>query len=411
MVTYRLKLLSKGAREIEDWWAEKGLQVPEPSSRVEEISNQVSFCNYDLKNAGLRSLEPTTADDEFNVSAAAEALGTALTIANYHGFQSAALPHLRMLQEHAMDIGHPFYSMRETAEATPLVELLLPNHVDEMLRQDHPFQRIEAVWRAVVLPGLFGHLPPGTASALSGVVFGILPGVRASSVAVAFSPAAPIVLLHSSLIRAARLWQLTKIRGGQFTTGIQMIMLQFHGPYSVADYGVLEAYDRIAPEELPSVVPDTMSFVLFAVAHEYAHIHLGHLSDTKSRHLLSHIPSPAATWRQRQELDADEQALRWLSDVDPDPGAIRPDYPGAWALEAAADPEQRALRRMDALVLLNIVEALSSQPGPMSSHPTALSRLKHARDYLVANRLAKASQLNPTVEAAASVIASLRKLT
>lgn len=86
--THTISFVRKGEQSIEPWWIRTGKPVPTPGSRAEEIRNQVSFANYDLREAGLPSLSATPVEDEFTVSPVPrDKFSTFISIIRYHGFE------------------------------------------------------------------------------------------------------------------------------------------------------------------------------------------------------------------------------------------------------------------------------------------------------------------------------------
>jgi hypothetical protein len=84
---HRVKLVRKGQQNIEPWWIQSGRPIPVASSRAEEIRNQVSFANYDLRQADLPGLAATSVEDEFTVSPVPrEKFREFISIVRYHGF-------------------------------------------------------------------------------------------------------------------------------------------------------------------------------------------------------------------------------------------------------------------------------------------------------------------------------------
>lgn len=108
---------------------------------------------------------------------------------------------------------------------------------------------------------------------------------------------------------------------------------------------------------------------LFIIAHEFAHIALGHTGKVHAVSLkgiggLTQVSK--VMWEQQQELDADLKAFKWLHQLDRNSESI-------FIRFAALSPTICA----EVLMLIHFLEAYIGFPDSTSSHPPALVRMKH----------------------------------
>lgn len=107
----------------------------------------------------------------------------------------------------------------------------------------------------------------------------------------------------------------------------------------------------------------TMLCEQFIIAHEFAHIYLGHC-DGKNDLLNNDYKEtyPAKNNQQQLEFDADVQAVKWLYILSKS--------------EANNNPLQKSLMLfLDVFTILNLIECNTKFPSSSSSHPSAIARL------------------------------------
>jgi hypothetical protein len=111
----------------------------------------------------------------------------------------------------------------------------------------------------------------------------------------------------------------------------------------------------------------TWGILAFCVAHEFAHVYLGHLERTAPRHVgSSQDASEVDVYQmlQEQELQADEQGCRW--------------YLSLWRsipVVKSLPPAIGAVAPLSLFPLLALIEANTEEPDKYSSHPAALRRV------------------------------------
>ena len=122
------------------------------------------------------------------------------------------------------------------------------------------------------------------------------------------------------------------------------------------------SFEEIPEEFLPVLVLKTQCAERFIVAHELAHIVLGHLE--KVRDLTFHEDSygfsaESYNIEQQKEYDADVQAVHWMKK----------------SFEAQGMPDNFMFFCVEVFVLFHYIECNLGFPQKTGSHPSALSRL------------------------------------
>lgn len=122
------------------------------------------------------------------------------------------------------------------------------------------------------------------------------------------------------------------------------------------------SFEEIPEEYLPVLVLKTQCAERFIVAHELAHIVLGHLE--KARDLTFHEDSYSFSTEsynieQQKEYDADVQAVQWMKK----------------SFEAQGMPDNFMFFCVEVFVLFHYIECNLGFPQKTGSHPSALSRL------------------------------------
>jgi len=125
---------------------------------------------------------------------------------------------------------------------------------------------------------------------------------------------------------------------------------------------------KLTPQEFGVVQMKTCASELFILAHEFAHIALGHTGAYVEVQLgMGRKPRVRKfNWEQQQELDADLKAIEWLYH-------LKDKNLGVLFRLATRFPIMCA----EVLVLIHFVESHVGFPDATSTHPPASERLKH----------------------------------
>lgn len=122
------------------------------------------------------------------------------------------------------------------------------------------------------------------------------------------------------------------------------------------------SFEQIPEAYLPVLVLKTQCAEQFIVAHELAHIVLGHLENAKdlSFHEDSYsFNAESYNIEQQKEFDADIQAVRWMKK----------------SFELLGMPNELMFFCVEVFVLFHYIESNLGFPQKEDSHPAALSRL------------------------------------
>lgn len=150
---------------------------------------------------------------------------------------------------------------------------------------------------------------------------------------------------------------------------------------------------KLTPQEFGAVQMKTFASELFILAHEFAHVALGHTGAYVDVQLgIGRKPHVRKfNWEQQQELDADLKAIEWLYH-------LKGKNMGVLFRLATKFPIMCA----EVLVLIHFVEAHVGFPGATSTHPPASERLKHiasgARELLSGPEMQELSEWIRTTE-------------
>lgn len=253
----------------------------------------------------------------------------------------------------------------------------IPGMRDVYLSNPTNESRDKAFQDAFVLP-LLDQLPSDIASSLRSICVGFLPSLDFNAWAIRAPSGEPIVVVDSKTTNVlsyfAELIQATVYladqgkndqAGNLFTSGISCICK------SVAT-GAEGSFPL-----LPDIPPDAFFYsrslmgvnIWFILAHEFAHIQLGHLSSFSSVPLSnSYRPLNVDKYNrsQRQEFEADARAFQWMIAI----------------AQNATDELAQFLRRfpiscLEVFTLFHYIErGLAITPTPEFSHPSAAERIQ-----------------------------------
>jgi hypothetical protein len=126
----------------------------------------------------------------------------------------------------------------------------------------------------------------------------------------------------------------------------------------------------ISERDLDVVFLKACSGELFVLAHEFAHVALGHtaaLQESTIELNTKRMMVKRFNWQQRQELEADAKAFAWIA------GLRGRETSNPVLAFAGLAPSLCA----EFLMLVHFVELGIGRPGPDSSHPPAAERLRY----------------------------------
>lgn len=109
----------------------------------------------------------------------------------------------------------------------------------------------------------------------------------------------------------------------------------------------------------------TISCEQFVLAHELAHVYLGHLKQVNCLNMINDefwATFPAQNESQQMEFDADIQAIKWL-------------------VSLTKDEKNHIFFFIDAFTVFHYIECNEGFPTAESSHPSTISRLINIREY------------------------------
>ncbi len=228
--------------------------------------------------------------------------------------------------------------------------------------------------RALVEPLIYSVPRPLNVD-LSAVVVGLMPTYDPNAWSLKTPDGDDLIVVHTELLSALSFYnevqltylflrdENTKEARRIFGQGMEFIRQSFVDRVPVQ-------YPAI-PHELPShfqqlALMKTMAQELFVIAHEFSHINLGHTAaatETMSS-VIQHRSVEKIGWQHRQELDADFQAFRWLCGLKSSSRGL------------VQFVSQAPFLAAEVLVFMHVVESFFATGQQVSSHPSALARLK-----------------------------------
>ena len=232
------------------------------------------------------------------------------------------------------------------------------------------------LYNSVVKP-LLTNIPPKDAHALVDIPVGLLPIYEPNAWALQTPGGENLIAMHTELAAVISFYSELQcaVRKIYNETGKKPLELHREGLEAVFQ-SFLQQREVAFPvipvkltfEELALVQMLTYGSQLFILAHEFAHVALGHTGDCVSVRLeMGTKPNVRkVNWEQQQELDADLRAFEWLCH-------LKGKDLGVLLRLAAKSP----ITSLQFLLLLHLVEAHVGFPDATSTHPPALERLNH----------------------------------
>lgn len=240
----------------------------------------------------------------------------------------------------------------------------------------------EKFYRDFLIDPFLHMLPAEVNIGLNNIYIGILPTFNPNAFAVQVPDDGPLIILHTELLAAVSYYNELQILAGKhflkneieaglslLKSGHQFVVDCFREDRPI-NYPILPPV--LTEKELLTVQLKTLVNESFIIAHEFAHIYLGHLG--KSGTGLMGIKDKKVAVNiynvdQQMELDADVQSVKWLAylgNKDVKHGALFLPFSVGIAVEV--------------LMLIHIVEVNLPRDINTSSHPSAITRLQHISD-------------------------------
>ncbi len=238
----------------------------------------------------------------------------------------------------------------------------------------------EIFYSNVLIVPFLRSLPYEVGASLRHVVFGLLPTYEPNACAIRAPDGGLLVILHTDLLAAISFynemqWLAARhLMAGDTDQARELLRRGHHFIVNCFRNEWHTNYPALPPtlgeEDFLRVQMKTMANELFVVAHEFAHIHLGHLGTLRSESIGprgKEVVVQRYDRRQQMELDADAQAVKWLANL----------YGRATGSTFLGLPSQSVALCVEVFMLLHIVEVNLMNGAATSSHPPALVRLKH----------------------------------
>ncbi len=244
------------------------------------------------------------------------------------------------------------------------------------------YEGAEAFLSEFLTVPFLNSLPDEVSSSLTHVVVGLLDTYEPNACAIRAPDGGLLVILHSDLMTAISHYNELQWAAARhlMTEEIEQAKeLISRGHRFLVDFFRNER--RTNRPSLPSILAEddfsraeiqakTMANELFVVAHEFAHIYLGHLGTVRSQYIGpkgNEVVVQRYIRRQQMELDADVQAVKWLAN-------LYEHNTNSFFLKL---PSRSVSLCIEIMMLLHIVEVNSMSGVRPSSHPPALVRLNH----------------------------------
>lgn len=242
------------------------------------------------------------------------------------------------------------------------------------------FDGLEMFLKDVLIEPFLDILPPQVSQELRSVPMGVLPTFNPNALAIQVPGNGPLIVLHSELLAAVSFYNELQLLAGRLLSkqkiGEAVQLLHSGHGFVVGCFGMERSLNYPILPDLPSstdydrVQMKTLANELFIIAHEFAHVHLGHLRGLATMPLVTRDNSVVVNVynrNQQMELDADVQAVEWLARL-----RGRGTQKGALAL-----PSVSVAMAVEVLMLVHVVEVNIPRNTRQSSHPPAIQRLQH----------------------------------
>ncbi len=234
-------------------------------------------------------------------------------------------------------------------------------------------QLVEAYLRDVVEAPILRGMDDREQAIARGVLVAAVPMDTINARAMRTDAGEFLVVLNERLMALIHTWNelqiLSAVKGGedgslaQFARTFAPIMDCYLTPLSGKTLPVFDFDELEPPYQMLAAVKTTLA-EQFILAHELAHICLGHIGPAPEKSFAR-----AAYWEtydaqndmQQMEFDADAQAVQWL-------------------LAGGEAAGGRLLLAVEVLALLHFIECNTGFPPKQASHPSAIARLRNLRE-------------------------------
>jgi hypothetical protein len=242
---------------------------------------------------------------------------------------------------------------------------------------DLTFEEVETGFRDIIYTPFLSTLPSADRELLNEVTFGFLPITDPNAWALCTPSGSHLIAFHTELPsvlsfynESGRVMSHYAERDPDKSHKIHIAAMNFivevfrnpnHGPYPVFPF-VLDKH------EMWIVWLQSFAHELFVLAHELAHVSLGHTAEFIAAPLAlteGKTVVQKADWKQQQELDADAKAVEWLYGLDKNSDD-----------EFLSFAAQCPVLCVEVLVLFHFIECALGFPSNNSSHPPSLYRLE-----------------------------------
>jgi hypothetical protein len=228
----------------------------------------------------------------------------------------------------------------------------------------------------IVTPFL-SNIPTEDARQLVDVPVGLLPIYEPNAWAVQTPGGENLIALHTEIASVISFYSELQIAIWKIHSENQELAYELHEKGFEAIFQSFRQQRKLAfpiipvkltPQEFGVVQMKTFASELFILAHEFAHVALGHTGACVNAQLgmarKTHVRK--FNWEQQQELDADLKAIEWLYHLK-----------GKNISTLSQLATKFPIMCAEALVLIHFVESHVGFPDATSTHPPASERLKN----------------------------------
>jgi len=237
----------------------------------------------------------------------------------------------------------------------------------------------EKLYRDTLITPFLHTLPDSAMKSLRDIYVGLLPTYDPNAWAIRVPNNGLLVVLHNELIAAisyynelqflaAKLLDKNIKLGVEFLNQGNRFILDCFREKRHKKYPILPP--KLTTEQLFIVILKTMAQELFVIAHEISHIYLGHLGTCVNKSLgvgNRKVSVQKFSTDQQEELDADVQAVKWLTN-------LKDVHLDETFLQFSALSVGIAV---EIFMLFHLIEVNLGIPTKTSSHPSSITRLKY----------------------------------
>lgn len=247
---------------------------------------------------------------------------------------------------------------------------------EKFIDVNNPLISLENFINKVIVEPFFKILTDEEKKILSNVYVGFLPTYNPNAMAISVPNSYPLIILHTELLAALSYYNEYQLVSYKIMEEgvINQVIDEICKGYKV----VVECFIESDKPSIPLIPPvlskemfefsnmKTLAQDLFIIAHEFAHIYLGHLDDS-SKFSFPRINVNKVNCDQRMEFEADLQALKWLSRIRVGQGFYYRDVLDEYFLVFS----------IEVFMMFHLIEANTSIPNDDSTHPSAVKRLTY----------------------------------